>query len=336
MKKYIFTILILLSIVPSVLHAATLPAGIPERSLWFSKDPFFAGESITVHTLIYNSTAYRLDGTLTLYDGTTTIAKKDFSIEGGGASSVVSFPWLVQGGNHALSASITAKQLYFGTRPTTGPLEVVSTTGVVKRFADVDTDGDGVGNLTDTDDDNDGLSDVEDKKLRTNSLLSDTDGDGMNDKIDPQPLIKNIVEKKNIPQKELLVPETLPPEISKKITDRVPEPVLEKALPIIGHIETYRKSAYATAEDGIKRTITALDRTLQASSTAPSGKVAKSDWSFFREGALSKEVAHSPFEYVKLFTLLVWGFIIGNVYAFYLFALACIYALLRILWAIFY
>jgi hypothetical protein len=60
-----------------------------------------------------------------------------------------------------------------------------------KLNADPDTDRDGKGNKEDDDDDADGLSDVEETRLGTNSLLADTDGDGVMDKLDVFPKDKS-------------------------------------------------------------------------------------------------------------------------------------------------
>jgi len=48
-------------------------------------------------------------------------------------------------------------------------------------FVDLDTDQDGVGNGEDLDDDNDSLFDQDEITMGTDPLLSDTDGDGIND-----------------------------------------------------------------------------------------------------------------------------------------------------------
>lgn len=45
----------------------------------------------------------------------------------------------------------------------------------------LDTDDDGIGNNSDKDDDNDGLSDSRERKIGTNGVLADTDGDSMTD-----------------------------------------------------------------------------------------------------------------------------------------------------------
>jgi hypothetical protein len=57
----------------------------------------------------------------------------------------------------------------------------------------MDTDGDGTGNNADEDDDGDGLTDVQEMELgddclRSNPLLVDSDGDGIDDPEDPYPL----------------------------------------------------------------------------------------------------------------------------------------------------
>lgn len=51
----------------------------------------------------------------------------------------------------------------------------------------LDTDGDGIGNNQDLDDDNDGLSDERERKLGTNPVLADSDGDSVPDSEDSRP-----------------------------------------------------------------------------------------------------------------------------------------------------
>ena len=55
----------------------------------------------------------------------------------------------------------------------------------------INTDLDSQGDACDADDDNDGLSDVIEISQGTNPLLTDTDGDGLDDGVDPNPLIPN-------------------------------------------------------------------------------------------------------------------------------------------------
>lgn len=322
---------------PFTLFAGTVPAGVPDRSLWFSKDPFFVDDTITIYTLLYNSSSYRFVGTLSLFDGTTTIGEKDFALNGSGASLVVSFPWTVTNGNHAFSGTITSKELFTNGGVKVNEPVTMMQTGEVKRFADIDTDHDGMGNATDTDDDNDGLTNVEEKKLGTNPLNADTDHDGINDKEDKQPLIKNIVTK--IVD---VAPGTLPSSILKKMTDRVPNSVLDKALPIIGNLETYRTSAYVHAEGAIATAVERIVREQSATSTSANASQAQvssghpSGWQVFRAGAKSADVVHSPFAYARLLSMLIWQFMLSNVYVFYSLSLLVIYYICRFVWALFF
>ena len=59
---------------------------------------------------------------------------------------------------------------------------------------EVDTDGDGIEDGTDEDDDNDGLLDIEEERLGTNPRLKDSDLDGVNDELDPEPLNPLVIE----------------------------------------------------------------------------------------------------------------------------------------------
>jgi len=56
-------------------------------------------------------------------------------------------------------------------------------------IVNVDTDGDGTPDIIDEDDDNDGLADADELTLGTSPLVADTDGDGLLDGADPEPLL---------------------------------------------------------------------------------------------------------------------------------------------------
>lgn len=61
----------------------------------------------------------------------------------------------------------------------------------VSNINQINSDTDSLGDACDSDDDNDGLSDILEASLGTNPLLVDTDGDGLNDGVDPNPLTPN-------------------------------------------------------------------------------------------------------------------------------------------------
>ena len=51
----------------------------------------------------------------------------------------------------------------------------------IRPYESIDTDGDGIGDDDDLDDDNDGLSDSTEIKYGTNTLIADSDEDGLAD-----------------------------------------------------------------------------------------------------------------------------------------------------------
>ncbi|UJF18531.1 hypothetical protein L0B53_16145 [Vibrio sp. SS-MA-C1-2] len=64
----------------------------------------------------------------------------------------------------------------------------------ISGICGIDTDNDGQADVVDTDDDNDGLSDIAEQETGTDSLMLDTDGDGVNDNDDAFPLDKDLSE----------------------------------------------------------------------------------------------------------------------------------------------
>ncbi len=144
--EWIFTFfVILLACMPGLAFARTMHAGLPSEQLWFSKDPFFAGDTITIFTLIFNSSNYRLSGTMTLKDGTSTLNTKPFVVDGLGGSQVVTFPLLMTKGNHSFSAVITQGELSQNGTTQTDAFIIATHTPKVMRFADDDKNQNGIG-----------------------------------------------------------------------------------------------------------------------------------------------------------------------------------------------
>jgi hypothetical protein len=319
---------------PAPLFAATAPAGVPKDALWFSKDPFFVGETITVFTVVYNSTSYRLSGTMELRDGTTTISKKDFIVDTLGASQIVSFPLTVTAGNHLFTVAITQNELRKeGGTLSTDLLAETKTTGA-KRYADLDTDTDGIGNIIDTDDDGDGLTDAEEKKLKTDPLDPDTDGDLLPDGKDPHPLIKDKTDIATTSLPSFSIPKSDPVSfVEEKIKTTLPEPIVSKAVPILGSIEDFRTRQAGDADERVSGLIATIKGT---TSTPLLETHTGARWLTLGQGVTHGDVAKSPFAYAKLFFVLVWHFVTSSVYVFYVLILLIIFKLIRFLFRLFF
>jgi hypothetical protein len=162
-------ILLSILIVPSFVFAETLNAGFVQGNIWYSKDIFFVGETVRIYSGIFNGGSSDVLGTATFYDNNNLIGSTEFSVAGGGRLREVWVDWKVTEGEHAISAKIlSAKVSKVGTQPKDATL-VSAETLKDKVIVDFDTDKDGIGNQLDADD----------------------DGDGIDDKNDSSPLVKN-------------------------------------------------------------------------------------------------------------------------------------------------
>ena len=319
---------------PFAASALSIPAGVLKDQIWFSKDPFFVGDTISIFTFVFNSSDYRLSGTMVLSDGTTTIDKKTFTVLPSGGSQVISFPWTVTRGQHNFIAKISENQL---DKVSGGVVDTpISTTQTVsvKRFADLDTDHDGIGNLTDTDDDGDGLSDILEKKLGTDPLNPDTDGDGILDGKDPHPLVKEVLPPP--PPPTPIIPVNPIKTIEQSISENAPLPVANTAIPVIGFMEDIRVSQAKSANKSVVKA--AVNVASDASVHAGKGSATQtptSAWGVFAHGITSGEAAKGPFDFVKLFLALIWQFFTTNMYAFYALLLLVIYKAVRLVFQLF-
>lgn len=90
-------------------HASELSlknAGFVPANIWYSKDPFFAGEAIRVYTIIFNGSTYDLAGDVEFLDNGIVIGKTSFSLAGGGRTQDVWVNWKTSQGAHTVSARL--------------------------------------------------------------------------------------------------------------------------------------------------------------------------------------------------------------------------------------
>ncbi|TSC55989.1 MAG: Cell surface protein [Parcubacteria group bacterium Greene0714_21] len=163
-------------------QAQTLNAGLVS-GIWYSKTPFFAGETVRIYAAIQNNSGFDIAGKVKFLKDGSALGEFSFSAAKGGLVQTWT-DWKAQEGTHKIMAEVVEmKRLQIGKPPesitlgsSVGAASVVS----VER----DTDQDQIADPEDPDDDNDGLTDEKETILRTNPLNPDTDGDGIKDNVD--------------------------------------------------------------------------------------------------------------------------------------------------------
>lgn len=293
---------------PFFAFAATEPAGFAREGVWFSRDPFFAGETITIYTMLYNSGPDRLTGVVDFRDGTKTLGTKPVSVAPNGSSEIVSLPWEVTAGTHQIEARF--REAYVtnesGLLATATPKYASS--GSVARTAELDSDGDRIGNPSDPDDDNDGLSDAAEAAKKTDPKNPDTDGDGLTDAADPQPLVpaaKSATSTRGATKVEEGVKE-----LATDAAGLIPDDMKEKSVPVLGAIGDIREDELARTAERVQAA-----RTKLLISPAASGTMAfatATDWEVVRGSLKDTTALRSPFAYVWFVFLLCYQWVIAH------------------------
>jgi len=150
------------------------------QGLWYSKTPFFAGETVRIYTAIQNNSGFDIQGTVEFLVNGTSVGESSFSAINGRIVEVWS-DWSVTQENHSVGASI--KEV-FKVEIGKDPEPISLANGILDAsevLVDKDTDKDGIGDLEDPDDDNDSVTDEMEEILGTDPLNPDSDGDGLND-----------------------------------------------------------------------------------------------------------------------------------------------------------
>lgn len=80
--------------------------GFITSGIWYSKESFYAGETVRVYTAIFNGSAYELSGSVELLDNDTLVGKTTFSLLASGQVHDVSIPWHATVGKHIMTARI--------------------------------------------------------------------------------------------------------------------------------------------------------------------------------------------------------------------------------------
>lgn len=276
--KALFYVLIFILTPFSFAHSADLPiknAGFVPANIWYSKDPFFAGDTIRIYTIVFNGSTYDLEGAVEFLDNGTPVGKTSFAISSGGRVRDLWIDWKATEGKHVFTARIIdgMASLAGGKK---SPIVLDSTeTGKSERTVDLDTDGDAVGNTDDLDDDNDSITDVDELKNGTNPLKKDSDGDGISDGKE----LEIATQKKEAGEKLLAKNPEPAGSISgtiKTIENAIPAPVKEGVAVGSNALESFRVGEgyqFRLAKENKMREIEAMKASAVATSTAKDSSV---------------------------------------------------------------
>lgn len=281
-------------LLPFFASAATSSVGIPTGGIWFSKEPFFVGDQITVNTLVFNATPDVVRGTLELLDGLTILQQKDVAVDPGD-SKVIAFPVQVTRGNHSFHIRVAGGD-FTGQGGATIPVKTtgdyVGQTVELKRVAVA----------------NPALAAPLSSAKATSSVVVSTttafsskDAQGVADTV------------------EQVIPA------------KVVEPVVNFAVPIIGATESFRVGQANANTDRINQTIGDIAKQLGIAKVLGESVVATNTpkaststllskitgWSIFRGGITSNNFIQSPFGYIKLFLFLLYHWIVSTAWLFY-------------------
>ncbi|MFN4181167.1 MAG: hypothetical protein ACK4FA_00515 [Candidatus Paceibacteria bacterium] len=94
------------AIYPNLTKAEVINTGFVETNIWYSKEPLVEGEKVKVYTLVFNPSNKNFKGTVSFFDKTTLLGKKDFTV-GASTAETISVDWLVTVGGHEIFAKIT-------------------------------------------------------------------------------------------------------------------------------------------------------------------------------------------------------------------------------------
>lgn len=81
-------------------------AGFAPSNIWYSKDPFYAGDKVRVYTIVFNGSAYDIAGTVEFLNNGAPVGKVNFSLAKGGGAQDLWVDWNAEEGKHTITARL--------------------------------------------------------------------------------------------------------------------------------------------------------------------------------------------------------------------------------------
>ncbi len=210
----IFLTMALALLFPSVVFAKA-DLKIEQSDVRLSHENLIAGDQVRLYASVHNVGDEDVSGYVTFYQGSNLIgASQVISVLANGSAEEVYIDFVVPSSSFNIQAQVE------GTDPEDeDPSNNVTITATYHPILDddrdgiendaddcpavadasqIDSDDDGEGDACDSDDDDDGLSDEVEAEIGSNPLMTDTDGDGVEDQSDSFPVDPERVEDQDV------------------------------------------------------------------------------------------------------------------------------------------
>lgn len=112
MKKYLLFLLIIFSVAFSLpAYAEVLPnSGFIPGQIWYSEDKLIEGETVNIHTAVWNGEKNSLSAKVEFYDKNVILGSRDVILLPSELKDVY-VPWKVTSGDHVISAKIVSSEV---------------------------------------------------------------------------------------------------------------------------------------------------------------------------------------------------------------------------------
>lgn len=112
MKKYFIFLFILVSFIFSSQTFAEVPgkSGFIPGQIWYSKDTLTEGDTVNIHTAVWNSEKNSLSAKVEFYDKNVILGTRDIVLASSELKDVY-VPWKITSGDHIISAKIISSTM---------------------------------------------------------------------------------------------------------------------------------------------------------------------------------------------------------------------------------